>query len=171
MFKANDGVADKAPATEAEKKARLESKIKALFDKQVLPDDTAIWPSDKLTDQSPVEDVILSLYSEGAGDVEVYTALKMTEAAFNEKFDNDPDFRKLVAHGRDLSQSWWMRAGRRSLWSKTVNSNLYVWLASRRFPWLDKTKPEKQDKDENLTLEQMERELADILKKANKDEP
>lgn len=99
------------------------------------------------TSNPPKWDELLDLYSEGASDVEIARALRITVARFYNLIEEVPEFANFVERGRTLAQAWWYEAGRKNLWNKDFNTTLYNFNMKNRHGWADKVETgDKNDK-------------------------
>lgn len=82
---------------------------------------------------------LLRMYEEGASDVEVCKALKITYNEFDKRTKQDDVFSQLVDYGRLAAKSWWYELGRKGARGEK-NFNFQAWYAymKNRFGWSDK---------------------------------
>lgn len=84
---------------------------------------------------------IKELYERGASDVEVCKEMKITQKRFDELYDDvdNAGFRTLVDMGRTMSKAFWYEQARKSLWDKTFNSPVWMFVMKNRFGWSEKS--------------------------------
>ena len=88
------------------------------------------------------EEVILSMYAEGAGDVEVMKQIWEWTGSFSyklwERWIKEEDrFKEVIDMGGILSKAWWERNGRKNIDNKGFNSVLWYMNMKNRFGWAD----------------------------------
>jgi hypothetical protein len=111
----------------------------------------------------PWTEVLKEEYENGASDVEVCRALKITTARFEEMMREDPRFKKLVQYGRTLSQAWWMNLARTALYNKSFNSSMWAMVMKNRFGWSEKATPETDIPDNQRNMEEVRDQMKKLL--------
>ena len=81
---------------------------------------------------------LMSLYEEGADDVEVSAALKMSQAQFDAEYANNELFKELVDVGRLISAAWWRGVARKNIFNKNLNTQAWMFVMKNRFGWAEK---------------------------------
>lgn len=105
-------------------------------------------------------------YKVGMSDVEVCRELDITMKTFNEMYETNEGFQKLVNHGRMLSNAWWMEQGRKNLWNRDFSVTLWNFNMKNRFGWADKSEVTAQgDGDKMLNLDDLRSKLHKALPK------
>lgn len=122
--------------------------------------------SEKLNGQQ-----LLDLYSEGASDVEIARAMKVTIAKFYRLCEEVPDFAEFVERGRTLAQAWWYEQGRTNLWRKDFNIALYNFNMKNRHGWADKVDTNDTTDKNPVDLNQAKGQLQVLLGKIAKKHP
>jgi hypothetical protein len=94
---------------------------------------------------------ILHEYSEGASDVEIRAYIWMQRGSFSQDLwerwiEEEERFSLTIKKGRELSQAWWEKNGRKNLHSESFNPTLWYMNMKNRFNWAD-----KQDINQNNT--------------------
>jgi hypothetical protein len=87
-------------------------------------------------------DNIISLYSEGASDAEIFLYLYENLGTFsldlwNRWINEEKEFSKIIKLGRYLSQGNWEKHGRTNIYNKEFNSTLFYMNMKNRFGWSD----------------------------------
>lgn len=85
---------------------------------------------------------VLSLYAEGASDVEVKALIHQWRGSFSndlwERWLNDePEFSETIKTGKLISEAWWHKEGRTSLREKDFSYTGWYMQMKNRFGWKD----------------------------------
>lgn len=96
----------------------------------------------------------ISLYSEGASDVEfkawVYSqGCTLSNTLWDRWMLEEQEFSETIKRGRLLSQSWWERKGRVNLADRDFNYTGWYMNMKNRFNWRDKQDITSDDKPIN----------------------
>lgn len=113
--------------------------------------------------------MLLRLYSEGAGDVEVCAELKLPYKEFQKKEKDDPSFAQLVEFGRLARKAWWLKEGRRAA-KHGANSQAfnYWWkFMVNEFGWADKTEMVAANAS-NMSTDDIKQKIAALQDKIKK---
>lgn len=114
-------------------------------------------------------ELVTDSYKSGMSDVEVCRELDITLKTFNELYQENEGFRKLIDHGRMLSTAWWMEQGRKNLWNKDFVTPLWTFNMKNRFGWADKTEVKNDGMDnEHVNLDDLRTRLHKALPKVLK---
>jgi len=112
-----------------------------------------------------LQEKILSLYSEGASDVEVAAALGLSERRFAQMYEELPAFAKIVDLGRTKEKAWWYHVGRRNLTSKTFQGTTWNMNMKNRFKWADKVDVGDKSNEGPDDVRELEKELRDTVER------
>lgn len=115
-------------------------------------------------------DAVLSLYEEGASDVEVAKELGITKAAFIKMYAEVAAFAAFVDKGNTMSEAWWHTKLRKNIGNKDFNTTLFNFAMKNRFAWADRLDTTSST-PETADVEQMRKELRGLVKKLEDKEP
>lgn len=90
------------------------------------------------TDGDWVE-TLVSLYEDGASDVEVCKALRVSYNEYDKRYKADMSFRELVDYGRLAAKAWWMDLGRKAAIGGKGQFNFWYAVMKNRYGWSDKS--------------------------------
>ena len=89
---------------------------------------------------------MIQLYEEGALDVEVCKALKVTYQEFDKRYKNDSIFQQLVDYGRLAAKAWWLELGRKGASGKhTIHFQAWYAFMKNQYGWSDKVESVNAD--------------------------
>lgn len=87
-------------------------------------------------------EVVITLMREGASIVEIAYELEVCRDTIYEWIEKHEDFSDAIKKGRDFSEGWWCKQGRRNIHNKEFNSTLWYMNMKNRFSWKDKQETE-----------------------------
>ena len=88
------------------------------------------------------EKLIINLMSEGASIVEVSQELKITRDLLYRFIKDYPEFSDTIKRGKEASEAWWTRTGRRNLENPKFSYTGWYMNMKNRFGWKDKQEVE-----------------------------
>lgn len=89
--------------------------------------------------------VLIQEYEEGADDVEVCAALRLSREDFDNYYKDNAAFRELVDIGRMASSAWWRRTARKAIFRKDFNTAVWSFTMKNRFGWAEKSESVNSD--------------------------
>lgn len=101
---------------------------------------------------------ILSLYKEGASDVEIKALIYEWRGSFSNNLwdrwmEEEEEFWETIKMGRLLAESWWHQKGRTKLEVKDFNYTGWYMQMKNRYGWKDRTDLTSDDeKIQNVAL-------------------
>lgn len=89
------------------------------------------------------QDDILSLYNEGASDVEIKALIWNKTGSFSNGLwdrwiEESEEFSQTIKNGKLLAQSWWANKGRTNLGNKEFSFTGWYMNMKNRYGWADK---------------------------------
>lgn len=120
------------------------------------------FPQGAVKDDRPLTVRIEEAYMNGASDMEICKILRMTYSEFQEKYDSNLAFRKVVDIGRMMQQAWWLEQGRHNIHNSKFNTSLWMFNMKNRFGWADKTETVNQDLGPQ-SLDELKQKLVKML--------
>lgn len=118
---------------------------------------------------------IISLYSEGASDVEVRgLIIEKTEDRDSLTWDlwdrwlaEEKVFSETIKKGRGFCQIWWEKNGRTNLKESSFNATLWYMNMKNRFKWADRhdINADVNQTNTDLTEDALDAKIAESLKK------
>lgn len=128
--------------------------------KKTLAKEFKDWPTWK--------DDIIGEYAQGASDVEIRALIYEKTGAFSQGrwdrwMDDEPEFLITIKKGRELSEAWWVRNGRKNLQNGKFQYAGWYMNMKNRFGWSDKREV-KQEQNVNVKT------WLDMFKRKNDEE-
>lgn len=112
---------------------------------------------------------MIEMYQKGASDIEICSALKLSEREFENRYKTDEIFCRLVQIGRLHAKAWWFALARDNLHDRAFKVDLWIAVMRNRWGWTDsKSKVEEAKPDEQLSPEELQSEIDRLLKKRDK---
>lgn len=91
-----------------------------------------------MSNELSIPERIEQLYAEGCSDVEVMAELRISKQKFDLMYATDEDFKELIDAGRLASSAYWHSVGRKNLFNKNLNTNLWMFVMKNRFGWAER---------------------------------
>lgn len=110
-------------------------------------------------------DRVLQLYSEGANDSEIAAELNFSMQRFNELYEENPGFQRVVDIGRTKSDAWWNAVARRNLVTKGFQGSTWAFVMKNRFGWRDRIENTEITTADATSTDELKKELATTLKR------
>lgn len=95
-------------------------------------------PKIKLSRIKDWDERMISLFREGASIKEVRAALDISQVVWDRFMEEEPRFREIAVHGKDLAEAWWESEGRKNLQNTRFSAVLWYMNMKNRFGWTDK---------------------------------
>lgn len=138
-------------------------------------------PKDDLDLPDGWKDRILTMYAEGASDVEVKAWIYQQRGSYSndlwERWINEePEFSETIKVGKTVSEAWWERSGRKNLNNKDFSYTGWYMNMKNRFGWKDKQEIQQSTtiKDQRIDATKLTddelRVLAEIQRKSGASE-
>lgn len=117
----------------------MSGRPKAIFD---LPEN---WYND-----------VLSLYKEGASDVEIKALIYQWRGSFSNDLwerwlKEEEQFSETIKMGKLISEAWWSKSGRKNLENRDFNYTGWYMNMKNRFGWTDKQAVDITSQGEKMT--------------------
>lgn len=117
----------------------MSGRPKAIFD---LPEN---WYND-----------VLSLYKEGASDVEIKALIYQWRGSFSNDLwerwlKEEQQFSETIKMGKLISEAWWSKSGRKNLENRDFNYTGWYMNMKNRFGWTDKQAVDITSQGEKMT--------------------
>lgn len=106
-----------------------------------------------------LQEKMLALYQEGADDVEVASALGLSEQRYAQIYEENIQFKKIVDLGRTMSKAWWYAVSRRNLLSKGFQGTTWGMNMKNRFKWADKVDVGEKSLEGPDDVRELEKEI------------
>lgn len=111
---------------------------------------------------------MIDLYEAGASDVEVASALRLTEKEFDKRYKDDDLFQRLVQIGRLHAKAFWYKQSRLGLRDRSFNGALYIKIMQNRYGWSDKSETTERKPADQMSEDELKTEIDGLMKKMAK---
>ncbi len=111
---------------------------------------------------------LIELYEGGASDVEVASALRLTEKEFDKRYKDDDLFQRLVQIGRLHAKAFWYKQARLGLRDRSFNTVLYIKVMQNRYGWSDKTENTERKPADQMSEDELKGEIDTLSSKLMK---
>lgn len=126
--------------------------------------------SETKSNEPTLHEQILNLYTEGADDTEVAAFLNLPKRRFDELYEENPGFAKVVDIGRTKAAAWWHKVARHNLVTKGFQGSTWAMNMKNRFGWRDRVdviETNEQHQDNKI----MEQEIQNAMERIKKADP
>lgn len=126
--------------------------------------------SETKSNEPTLHEQILNLYSEGADDVEVAAHLNLPKKRFDELYEENPGFAKVVDIGRTKAAAWWHHVARRNLVTKGFQGSTWAMNMKNRFGWRDRVDV-LETNEQHQDTKMMEQEIQNAMERIKRVDP
>ena len=123
--------------------------------------------SEQQSNGPTLHEQILNLYNEGADDVEVAAFLNLPKKRFDELYEENSAFAKVVDIGRTKSAAWWHHVARRNLLTKGFQGSTWAMTMKNKFGWRDRVDV-LETNEQHQDAKQMELEIQNAMERIKK---
>lgn len=126
--------------------------------------------SEQQSKEPTLHEQILNLYSEGADDTEVAGFLNLPKKRFDELYEENSAFAKVVDIGRTKAAAWWHHVARRNLLTKGFQGSTWAMVMKNRMGWRDKVDV-LETNEAHQDAKQLEKDIQNTLERIQKTAP
>lgn len=123
-----------------------------------------------MTQEASKWDMALSLYGEGASDVEICKLFQITQAKFDRMYTEVQQFAAVIDYGRTISKAWWYSQARQNIKNKEFNSSLFNFAMKNLHGWADKVESSTKDEGDK-SVDKLRTEFFALVKHLEKTDP